>query len=173
MRKVVDANFLRHPGLADYLGGHRTNQVVFTDYACMECYKGNAVENIQHSLDIVSRYPEQIIVLKGTRDVIRLQAERRAIPADLVDSQQTAEFHDFCRDVRSALDGDMALRSQLLRLGEMANAHFDRMRLDAPGVAEAIQQMAQSSSRDQLTELRKRRTISKATGERSCQEVCK
>src|SRR5262245_51306787 len=140
MRKVVDPNFLRCPALADYLGGHRSNQVVFTDYACMECYKGNSTENIRHSLDIVSRYPEQVIILKGTRDVIRLQAERRVIPADFVDSQQTAEFRDFCRQVRSALGGDMALKSQLLRLGGMANAHLDQMRRDARGVAEAIQQ---------------------------------
>lgn len=165
MRKVVDANFLRHPALADYLGGHPSNQIVFTDYTCMESYKGDALENIRRSLGTVSRYPEQVIVLKGTRDVIRLQADGPTLPADLVDPQQTAEFQDFCRDVRSALDGDMTLRAQLVRLGGMADAHFDQMRLDAPGVAEAIQQIAQSFSRDQLAELRRRGSLSKATGD--------
>jgi hypothetical protein len=165
MRKVVDANFLRHQALVEYLGENPTNHVAFTDYACMECYKGNATANLTRSLDIVSRYPDQVIILKGTRDVIRLQAESHATGDDLVDLQQTAEFRGFCVDVRHALDGDRALMSQLLRLGRMANAHFDQMRMDAPGVAAAIQQMALSFSHDQLAELRSRGTLSKATGD--------
>jgi hypothetical protein len=113
----------------------------------------------------VCAYPEQVVVLKGTRDIIRLQADRHCTPADLVDSEQTAAFEEFCRDVRSALEGDVKLRSRLLHLGRLANAHFDEMRLDSPGVAEAIQLMAESFSRVQLAELRRRGSVSKVTGD--------
>lgn len=165
MKKVVDANFLRDPALSAYLEGDPRNQVVFTDYACMECYKGNAIENIRRSLNIVSKIPGQVIVLKGTRDIIRLQSSGHPTLDDLVDFQQSAEFREFCHDVRAALDGDMALTSQLLRLGEEANAHFEQMRVDASGTAEAIKEMAQSFSIDQLAELRRRETLSKETGD--------
>lgn len=165
MMKVVDANFLRDPALSAYLEGDPRNQVVFTDYACMECYKGNAIKNIPSSLTIVSKYPDQIVVLKGTRDIIRLQSSGHPTLDDLVDIQQSAEFREFCHDVRAALDGDVALMSQLLRLGEEANSHFERMRIDAPGTAEAIKEMAQSFSTDQLAALRRRDTLSKETCE--------
>lgn len=165
MKKVVDANFLRDSALSAYIEGDPRNQVVFTDYACMECYKGNAIENIRRSLNIVSKYPDQVIVLKGTRDIIRLQSSGYPSLDDLVDYQQSAEFREFCHGVQAALDGDVTLMSQLLRLGEEANAHFERMRVDASGTAEAIKEMAQSFTTGQLAELRRRDTLSKETGE--------
>jgi hypothetical protein len=165
MKKVIDANFLRSPALDQYLLGNMENQVVFTDYACMECYKGNALENIRRSLDIVSKYPEQVIVLRGTREIIRSQANGDLMPSDLVDFQQTTEFRNFCCHVRAALEGNVGLRSQLLNLGEVANAHFYQMRNDASGVAVAIRQVAQSFRPTQLAELRGRGPLSNETGD--------
>ena len=89
MKKVVDANFLRHAALEDYLRQDPSNQIVLTDYACIECYKGNPAKNMRYSLGILSRYPEQVVVLKGTREIIRLQAESQPTPADLVDPRQS------------------------------------------------------------------------------------
>jgi hypothetical protein len=154
MKKVIDANFLRHPTLEDYLGKDSRNHVVFTDYACMEGYKGNALENIRRSLEIVAKYPEQVIVLKSTRESSRLQANGHQMPANLVDAQQTDAFRDFCRHVRAALQGDVELRSQLLKLGKMAKAHFKQMRDEASGVANVIRQIAQAFLPGQLAELR-------------------
>jgi hypothetical protein len=171
MEEVIDVNFLRHPTLDDYLRKGSRNRVVFTDYACMECYKGNALENIRRSLEIVAKYPKQVIVLKGTREIIRLQANGHQVPANFVDSQQTDAFRDFCRHVRLALQGDLALRSQLLNLGEMANAHFKQMCDDASGVANAIRQIAQSFLPGQLAELRGRRALSKETGDVIVQNI--
>jgi len=85
VKKVVDANLLRHPSLEEYLREDSGNYVVFTDYACMECYKGNAISNIQRSLQIVSKYPEQVIVLKGTLDIIRLQAGGPHVQDEFID----------------------------------------------------------------------------------------
>jgi hypothetical protein len=56
MKKVIDANFFQDLGLEDYLKSNKGNIVIFTDYACMEAYKGDALENISKSLEIVSTF---------------------------------------------------------------------------------------------------------------------
>ncbi len=113
MKKVVDANFLRDPALSVYIEGDPGNQVVFTDYACMECYKGNAIENIRRSLDIVSKYPGQVIVLKGTRDIIRLQSSGHPTLDDVVDMTYVAYATIF--------DGILSKDRKLLEIYEEAN----------------------------------------------------
>ena len=165
MKKVVDANFLRQSALEDYLRKDSRNHVVFTDYVSMECYKGTALENIRRSLEIVSKYPEQVIVLKGTREIIRLQASGEHTLADFIDSQQTDGFREFCRHVRAAVRGDAELMPQLVDLGKMADAHLKQMRDDASGFADAIRQIAQSFSPDQLADLRGGGALSKETGD--------
>jgi len=56
MKKVIDANFFQDLGLEDYLKSNKGNIVIFTDYACMEADKGDALENISKSLEIVSTF---------------------------------------------------------------------------------------------------------------------
>ncbi len=171
MKKIVDANLLRHPSLEEYLREDSRNHVVFTDYACMECYKGHAVSNIQRSLQIVSKYPEQVIVLKGTRDIIRLQAGGSHARDELIDPQQTGDFRNFVRHVRAAVQGHAELRSQMLNLANMANGHFGQMRVEAFGVVDAIRETAHTFLPSQLAELRKPRPISKETGEVIIQNI--
>lgn len=72
MKKVIDANYFQDPALTDYLRSDKRNFVVFPDYACMEAYKGSAIKNISKSIEIVSQFPDQVIVLKGTRDIVKL-----------------------------------------------------------------------------------------------------
>jgi hypothetical protein len=75
MKMVIDANYLQDPSLEEYFRADRNNKVVFTDYACMEAYKGDAIRNIYKSLQIVSRYPDQVIVLKPTSPTVRVGDE--------------------------------------------------------------------------------------------------
>lgn len=163
MKKVVDANFLRHPALEVYLRQDPNNQVVLTDYACIECYKGNSARNMRYSLGIVSKYPEQVMVLRGTREIVRLQAESRPTPADLVDPIQSGEFREFCRAVQAAVEGNAALMGRLLRIGEIANAQLAGMQGKSPDLAKAILQIARTFEPRHLAELRARGPVSSGT----------
>ena len=58
MKKVIDANFFLEQGLEDYLKSDKGNIVVFTDYACMEAYKGNAIKNISNG-DLNCSHPSR------------------------------------------------------------------------------------------------------------------
>ncbi len=131
----------------------------------MECYKGNALSNIQRSLAIVATYPEQVIVLKGTRDIVQLQAQGPHTLDALIDVQQTAGFKFFVRHVQAAALGDKDLQSQLVHLAEAAKAHFRQRRDDAAGVALAIRETARTFLPSQLAELRREGPLSQKTGE--------
>src|SRR4030095_9836574 len=100
--KVVDANFLRSPLLEAYLKASSTNLVVFTDHACMESYKGTSLVNLPRSLDIVSRYAQQVLVLRSTREIVALQSrsDYTTTAANLIDVGQTHGFRRFCAGVR-------------------------------------------------------------------------
>ena len=137
MKKIIDANYFQAPELKKYLGSSKEQFVVFCDYACMEAYKGNALKSIFKSIEIVSDFPDQVIVLKGTRDVASLTLSSND-PAQLEDSAQTKEFRDFCFGVRLAMLGNEALKAQIIEKGIEASARFDTFRDDATKVAKGI-----------------------------------
>src|SRR5712691_2406552 len=105
MKMVIHANYFQDPALEEYFRADRNNKVVFTDYACMEAYKGNAIKSIYKSLQIVSRYPDQVIVLKSTSPTVRVGDESQDAQQDLEDPSQTRDFAGFCDQVRQAVQG--------------------------------------------------------------------
>ncbi len=154
MKKVIDANFFGDPALVSYLESDKRNMVVFCDYACMEAYKGKAIKNISKSIEIVSKFPNQVIVLKGTRDVIKLTLS--ANPLELLeDTIQTKEFKIFCTCVERAVQGDVKLANQILRNGKVASDHFDKVRKDALLVAQGIKGFTKTYKLEHLVVLRK------------------
>ena len=158
MKKVIDANFFQDPALADYLRSDRRNLVVFPDYACMEAYKGNAIKNISKSIEIVSGFPDQVIVLKGTRDIVKLSLSPDGFQK-FEDPIQTGEFRKFCLGVRRAAHGNHALARQILRNGKLASEHFDKLQKDAQVIAEGIKELTKSFKPDHLRALRKRENL--------------
>jgi hypothetical protein len=155
MKKVIDANFFQNSALADYLRSNKRNLVIFSDYACMEAYKGNAIKNISKSIEIVCQFPDQVIVLKGTRDIVRLSLSPNGFKK-FEDPIQIGEFKKFCLSVKQAIQGDAALVSQILRNGQLASKHFDKLQKDAEVIAKGIEELAKSFKHDHLRSLRKR-----------------
>ena len=103
--KVVDANFLRSPLIKGFFRANPGNRVVFTDHACMESYKGPGLVNLARSLEIVSRYSSQVIVLLSTRKIIALQSKSGYTPTtdSFIDQEQTHDFRRFCLGVQDAV----------------------------------------------------------------------
>jgi len=158
MKKVIDANYFQAPALREYLSSSRKNFVVFNDYACMEAYKGNAVKSIYKSIETVSIFPRQIIVLKGTRDVVQLTLSAKD-PLLFVDADQTQDFRDFCLGVRLAVEGDEELKAQIIVKGKTATTHLAAMRDDAFKIVAGILQLAKSFTPEHLRTLRKREIL--------------
>ena len=160
---LVDANFLRSPLLEDYFRVDSGNRVVFSDHVSMECYKGLGLTNLSRSLDIVSRYPSQVVVLIGTRKIVALQSTSAyaTTPAALIDKKQTREFGRFCEGVRLAIEGRAPdLEEQLLAKNHVANSNFTRLRADAEFGGPAIRAIAAQCDPALLKQLRTHAPVS-------------
>jgi hypothetical protein len=172
IKKVLDANFFQDNDLEVYLSTNPQNIVVFTDFACMEAYKGDAILSIQKSLKIVSRYPAQVVVLKPTREIIRHQhATSITSGVTLEDQNQTKGFQLFCKHVRLASAGNPELSAQILAHGREASRHFDLMQDASSDVAAAIEEVSAELRPDYLRFLKKRESLSPEAAEEMIQKI--
>jgi hypothetical protein len=124
MKKVVDANYLQDEKLAQWLSSSANNYVVFTDYAAMEAYKGNTLKSIFKSMEILARFPDQVLVLKNTQIVCGLKPERKGLRRRLVSETETKAFRKFCKNLKKAEEGDRTLQEALLYRGGEADRHM-------------------------------------------------
>jgi hypothetical protein len=143
---VVDTNYLQCEALRAYLSASADNYAVLTDYAAMEAYKGDTLAWIYRHIEILTQYPKQVLVLRGTQEICALDGRAAASQEPLIDETQTREFSDFCHLLLAAKGGDQSLQRQLLENGREATAHIDRMLLDMPTLASGIDLMAKACS---------------------------
>lgn len=154
--KVVDANFLRDPELENFFRASPGNRAVFNEFNCMEFYKGDALRNIRFLTEITSRYPSQVVVLKGAPAIIALQASGPTRPTDFVDVEQTRSYPHFCRSLRAAVNGHAQARAEVLQHGEAADKQLAVVRADSRKFAEGVLLLAKSYDPDFVRQLRRR-----------------
>jgi hypothetical protein len=154
MRKVIDSNFLQSPELRRYLETPGSYAVI-TDYAAMEAYKGDTLVSIFRSMEILADHPDQVIILKPTQGAVEVLGWARS-PEFLIDRDQTKTFAGYCRHLVAAKCGDASLQRQLLKMGEQATDHLDRMLAEAVPMPEIYDEIAQNFTRSQLAAIRKR-----------------
>ena len=155
MKKIIDANYFQSTELESYLSSSSKNIVIFNDYACMEAFKGNAIKSISKSLAIVSKYPSQVEILKGTREIANLTLYE-ANSSLFIDQQQTNEFKTFCSCVKLATQGNKELQRQTLEHGRVASEHLKKMKDEAQHIVDGINMLTTSFNPEHLSSIRKR-----------------
>lgn len=158
-RKVVDANFLQDDRLRAFLEKDRANRVVLTDYAAMEAYKGDTLLSIFKSMEILSDYPSQVVILRGTKEVCGLNGSGRGLAKRLIDHSQTKGFARFCIDLKKAKAGDTRTQVALLTHGRDANQHMNLVLNDVADFAESVQGVADTFAKDELSILRREKSF--------------
>lgn len=172
VKKVIDANYLQDDKLAQWLSSSHNNYAVLTDYAAMETYKGDTLVSIFKSMEILSRYPNQVLVLKNTGTVCGLKSDTKGLQHRLLDEAQTRAFRRYCFDLRKAKDGDFALREALLYRGKIAKDHMDQTLLrDAEIIKEAIEQISLTYSQEERRILRTHQPLTIAIGKKLIEDV--
>jgi hypothetical protein len=131
MKHVVDSNFLQCEALRGYLSKSPENHVVMTDYAFMEAYKAVTLDMLYRSMEILSQYPKQVIVLKGTQTVRLLTGRPAQLQRRLIDVKGTREFARFCRHLAAARLGNRELEGRLLYRARAARHQMSRIDTDA------------------------------------------
>lgn len=99
MKKIIDVNYLREPNndLHDYLIHH--NFVVLTDYAQMEALKGNSLYNLRRSIEIISKYPDQVLFLKETSKIMFDNGKCKGFSRRIIDEKMVEYFPIFCKKI--------------------------------------------------------------------------
>ena len=155
MRKVVDSNYLRNPGLRAYLSASQHNMAVLTDYASMEAYKGDTLISIYNSMAILAEFPSQVLVLKNTLVACGLTGRGAGLQRRFIDEAQTRDFGTYCRHLAVAKAGNVRLQRQLLDFGQEATQHLEkRMLADAGTFPEVIELIAANYTKEELVALR-------------------
>lgn len=154
MKLVIDSNCLQSDELRVFLANSQSNFAVLTDYAAMEAYKGDTLVSIFKSMSIISEFPKQVIVLKGTRSACAQHGQIAGLQLRLIDEGQTGGFPEFVQHLRRAEHGDANLQQQLLEHGREAAAHLDMMLLDAESTAAVIEDIARLYSKEERRQIR-------------------
>jgi hypothetical protein len=129
---------------------------VLTDYAAMEAYKGDTLTWIYGRMEILARYPGQVLILKGTRDICHLPGRAAVSQDPLIDEIQTRGFSEYCQHLLTAKRGDVSLQRQLLDHGREATAHIAQMLQDMPTLASGIDLVEKTYTASELKTLRRR-----------------
>lgn len=162
MRKVVDANYFEHSDLEVYFRASGENSAILIDYAGMEMRKGtDPVKNLSRSLSILSKYPKQVVVLKGTRTIAGTNTATQGLTIRIVDKVQTRGFAEFCRHVRLAAAGDHRYTAAVKKSAAEAQAHFAQMEAGFAATQDVIAGYVERFTEEQLTELRESTRYSK------------
>lgn len=155
-RKVIDSNQLQEESLRSYLSASIDNYAVLTDYLALETYKGDTLTWIYGTMEILSQYPKQVLILRSTRDICRLPGRAAVSQDPLIDEMQTRGFSEYCQTLLAAKRGDVSLQRQLLDHGCEATGHIARMLQDMPTLAFGIDLVEKTYSQSELKTLRRR-----------------
>lgn len=125
MKVVVDTNRLASDELRSFLSLSPDNRAVLIDYVTMERLKPDNLANLDAGLAVLRDFPSQVIALKSTGEVSQLVPGQRGMAEAMVNDDETRAFSDFCRHVRSALEGHAGIRWQLKERVGWAQAQMD------------------------------------------------
>jgi hypothetical protein len=152
MEVVIDSNFLRSPELRAFLALSRHNKAVLTDYSAMEAYKNDdPLAAMQAQMAILSDYPTQVIVLKGTTKVCGLRGRKAGLRRRMVDQDQTKGFPEFCRHLRERSKG---IQTTVGDYAATARSNIDAITRDMTELSSGIVDMAKVYDAEELRILR-------------------
>ncbi len=157
MRLVIDSNKLTSPDLEIFLQKRTSNFAVLTDFVAMEAYRGDTLVGIHRSLEIVSRYSRQVIIVKNSVHACKLSGRKKSLQKRLIDATQTAGFPLFVQQLSLAKNGHSAYTADILEKGLDAEKHFAKMLEEAEAMKPIMERAGRGYSKQERLALRDRR----------------
>ena len=154
MKLVVDSNRLQSDELRSFLQESSTNIAVITDFAAMEAYKGDTLSSIYKSMQVLSYYPKQVLILKGSAKVFRMTGRLKGLQRRLVDEAQTKGFRAYIKVLALGQSGNRHVQRQLLDHGQSSQAHFDKMLGDAESMKPAFETLTKAYTKEERAVIR-------------------
>ena len=164
MQLVIDSNCLRDPQTVKYLAASTDNHVVLTDYLGMELYKSSSFAMLGDLLNQVAEFPQQVIILKGTREVCQLDVPPLGATGALIDRQATSEFPYFCRWLATQGAENYPILNHFHTSAASAVNHLDEMSAVLADIQVDISQVAKELPPSGLRQLSTRQPLSAEMG---------
>lgn len=158
MHLVIDSSQLHSPKLREFFELSVSNRAVLIDFVGMEAYKDGTLNGVFESMSVVSDFPTQVIVLKGSAKICGLCGRRKGLQRRLIDESQTRNFPEHVRALRLAQEGNSHVQRQLMELRRDANDHLDKMLKDAESMRDAFDSLGKEYNKDERAILRDRRS---------------
>ena len=161
-KKLIDQNYLREPNekLHHYLS--KGNFVIFSDFTRMECAKGKSIINLKRSLEIVSKYTYQVLMLKDTKTIVfSTYKALKNIRNFIIDKQQSADFQNFCTQVHEANGKPSFVTAYLEKMGSQANSYIKERYKYTQMILDSINPIKDSFNSTELKQIRNNQPYSK------------
>lgn len=171
MRKVIDSNKLSSLDLRDFLQRSQQNYAVICEYAAMEAYCCEGISGVFKSMQILSEFPKQIIVLKNTINVCGLSGKSTGLQRRLIDKNQTHKFLVFTKQLKQAQGGNEALQYDLFTHSREACANLKRILHDAEGMGAAFDILSKTYSNEERELLRTERPYTQSMLDKSMRHI--
>lgn len=155
MRKlVVDTSYLNRPELERYLSLSRQNFIVITDFCSREIYKVGNADSLFKRMEIIKKFPSQVIVLKNHYRVCAMRGRVSGLHRRLIDKEATDEFPRFLKDLDSLAAGDRYKQAAVERYVARANLEFEKAVCDAEETIVALNELWAGHTTVELDQLR-------------------
>jgi len=159
---LVDSNALRQPGLEVYLQSSRDHVVAFSDLTLTEMRKTNALSTSRASLRIVSKYPDQMYVLRRADLLLDANITSAGQTDELFDYAAGLELEALCRALRT-VPVPVNLVEHMAEAESGAQLYMERLTDEVKALEPGLIDAAKDFTTQELTQLRDREDIAEAT----------
>jgi hypothetical protein len=161
---VVDSNYLRSEKLREFLAGSPKNIAVLTDYSAMEAHSREPLITVLKSMEIVSEFPHQVVILKSSSSAALLRGRPSGMKKVLIDKEGTKGFPEYCHQLKLAKAGDVRLQRVLLEQGRLSAGQLGLIRflVGTNDFRDALKDLTNLFSKEELSVIRQKKTFSGA-----------
>jgi len=162
MRLGIDSNMLQSPDLETFLACRKENFAVLPDLVWFEIYKQADLNAVLSGLNILLRFPDQVIVTQNGHHISGLDPSSRAFNTAILMPGASGRLREMSDALRRARAGEPAVFNQLTRLwadaASLSTGMFD-------GVDDIVESMTEMAAMFTVEEVRRIRTEQKYTPE--------
>lgn len=171
MRLVIDSNQLQSNKLKTFLSKSSKNRAILPDFTAMEAYKGDTLNSIFKSMSVLSDFPEQVTILKGSAKICNMNGRTKGLARRLIDDIQTNDFIQFVPKLRQAETGHKYYREELIKLGRYASEHLNTMLDDARQMGKVFEILGNEYSKEERAILREQKAYTSAMVDRLARTI--
>ena len=155
IKKIVDAGALRSPELETFLSTSSQHFAVITDFATAEMFYGDPQVNLRRSLQIISKFSAQVIILKSNAQIWKLVPRNSSgLQRRLQDDRKTRNFPKYCRALFEDDDRSQRLSAGIAQFGNSIQETRERFTRLSASIRTAIGELEGQFTRDDLRAIR-------------------